>query len=176
MRLAMRRLMTSLVTIGEHGTLTAALSSLQLGEWVSSHKIRCIFVASRSRSTKVGMGSIYRSRSINEQEILARWKVTVHCVSSLQDEGQGEVDRNQVREAQALARSLFWLSTRSKPDLAFGVAAVSRLMTKNPKKVIEVAQALLSYIKGTPGDLHYTGKVHSIWGARGTRKGDRGFR
>lgn len=47
---------------------------------------------------------------------------------------------------------------------------MSRLMTKNPKKAIEVAHTLLSYVKGNPGDLHYTGKVHKVWGARGQLK------
>lgn len=44
-------------------------------------------------------------------------------------EQQAEVDRAQIREAQVLAGSLLWLSTRSRPDLAYGVAAVSRLVT-----------------------------------------------
>ena len=43
-------------------------------------------------------------------------------------------------------------------------------MTKNPKKAIEVGQVMLSYVKGTPGDLHYTGKVRQVWGARGQLK------
>ena len=85
-------------------------------------------------------------------------------------EVQGETDIRQVREAQALAGSLLWLATRSRPDLALGVAVVSRMMTRNPKKAVEVAHTLLAYVKGAPGDLHYTGQVHQIWGARGQLK------
>lgn len=87
-----------------------------------------------------------------------------HDVSPLLEE-QGEVGKKRIREAQGLAGSLLWLSTRSRPDLAFGVAAVSRLVTKNPKKAIQIAHVLLSYIKGNPGDLHYTGHVGCPWTA-----------
>ena len=98
-----------------------------------------------------------------------------HNLSPLQDHGRGrgrkrEVDKKQIREAQALAGSLLWLSTRSRPDLAFGVAAISRLVTRNPRKAIEIAHVLLTYVKGNPGDLHYTGALHNMWGVRGQLK------
>eukprot|EP00435_Cladocopium_sp_Y103_P006432 s2514_g2.t1 len=48
---------------------------------------------------------------------------------------------------------------------------MSRLMTKNPVKALEVGHALLSYLKDNPGDLHY-GKdfANDGWGERGQLK------
>ena len=41
---------------------------------------------------------------------------------------------------------------------------------KNPRKAIEIAHVLLSYVKGNPGKLHYARKVKNLWGARGQLK------
>ena len=107
-----------------------------------------------------------------EQEILTRWNVKEAStfpnfkVSETDMEPPDSVDKVQIREAQALAGSLLWLSTRSRPDLAYGVAALSRLVTRNPAKAIEIGQSLLAYVKGTPGDLHYPQKIKKKWGSR----------
>ena len=165
---------------GEEVALSSALTSLQATwttssvEWASPQN-PVHFCGFEVKTDEKGDG-FHLSQQKYEQEILARWNVKESSnfpnfkITEEDFEAQGETDIRQVREAQALAGSLLWLSTRSRPDLALGVAVVSRMMTRNPKKAVEVAHTLLAYIKGTPGDLHYTGQVHQVWGARGQLK------
>ena len=87
-------------------------------------------------------------------------------VSEFDDIPEAEVLPSQVKEAQAIAGSLLWLSTRTRPDLTFGVAAVCRLTTKNPLRAIEIGQLLLKYVKGSPGYLHYPAGVPNKWGSQ----------
>ena len=48
---------------------------------------------------------------------------------------------------------------------------MSRLMTRNPQKALDVGQALLRYLKSNPGDLHYTRDIPKDgWGERGQLK------
>ena len=165
---------------GEEEAIAAALTTLQ-STWATSS------VEWASPTTPVHLcgfevtmdeeGDGYHiSQQKYEQELLARWKVSSSVsfphfkLGEADCEQQPEVDINKVRAAQALAGSLLWLSTRSRPDLSYGVAAVSRLVTRNPVKAIEVAHVLLAYIKGNPGDLHYARWVKQKWGARGQLK------
>lgn len=78
-------------------------------------------------------------------------------------DSQEEIDP---QEAQALAGSLLWPSTRSRPDLTFGVATLSRMVTKNPAKAIEIGRILWAHVKGNPGDLHYSRVIKNKWGPR----------
>ena len=161
---------------GEEETLKAGLMSLQATwatssvEWASVHDA-VHFCGFEITLDENGNG-LHLSQQKYEQEIVARWKVKDPVpfprfkVSEEDYEPSSSADRNQVREAQALAGSLLWLSTRSWPDLACGVAAISRLMTKNPAKAIEIGHVLLAYVKGNPGDLHYAREIQRKWGAR----------
>ena len=165
---------------GEEAAISSALTSLQSTwatssvEWASSQD-PVHFCGFEIKADGGGDG-YHLSQQKYEQEIFVRWNVkessTFPNFKIMEEDfgEKGEKDARLIREAQAMAGSLLWLSTRSRPDLAMGVASISRLMTKNPKKAIEVGQMLLSYVKGTPGDLHYTGKVHQLWGARGQLK------
>ena len=78
------------------------------------------------------------------------------------------VNPEDIKVAQSMEGALLWLTTRTRPDLSMGVAAVSRLATRNPKKSIDSATVLMQYIKGSPGiGLHYTKNVLDDWGAHG---------
>ena len=66
---------------------------------------------------------------------------------------------------------------KNKTRFGFGVSAMSRLMSKNPQKALEVGRALLSYLKATPGGLHYFKNVpNDGWGERGQLKMQRSSR
>ena len=165
---------------GEEAALSAGLSSLQATwttssvEWASA-QTPVHFCGFEIMADGAGDG-FHLSQRQYEQEILTRWNVKEAVqfprfkISEEDYEVQVECDRRQVREAQALAGSLLWLSTRSRPDLAYGVAALSRLMTKNPKRAIEIGHNLLAYVKGSPGDMHYPREIHQKWGARSQLK------
>lgn len=59
------------------------------------------------------------------------------------------------------------MTTRTRPDVALSVAAACRLATKNPPKSIEIATAVMRYVRGVPGGLHYAGTVpENDWGRR----------
>ena len=76
------------------------------------------------------------------------------------------MEPEDIKVAQSMAGALLWLTTRTRPDLSMGVAAVSRLATRNPKKSIDIATVLMQYIKGSPGmGPHYTKNVPDDWGA-----------
>ena len=107
-----------------------------------------------------------------EKETLSKWAVTEKTAFPIfkvseEDELEKAFDPTTLREAQALTGALLWLSTRSRPDLAYGLSAMSRLVARNPEKTLEIGRALLAYIHGNPGGLHYPRNApHGAWGAR----------
>ena len=111
-----------------------------------------------------------------EQEMLQRWNVDEgveypHYKVAEDQEVEESPDPNDVRTAQAMAGSLLWLSSRTRPDLAHGVATMSRLMTKAPVKAIQIGTTLMKYVCGNPGvGLRYTTHVPDDWGAHGQLK------
>ena len=111
-----------------------------------------------------------------EQEMLKRWNIT----GSLEfpnykvvedEECEEDINPETLRTAQALAGSLLWLSTRTRPDLAHCVATMSRLMTRALTRAVAIGNTMMKYIKGNPGiGLHYTATVPDDWGAHGQLK------
>jgi hypothetical protein len=86
----------------------------------------------------------------------------------------GEIKPNDVKKAQSMARALLWLSTRTRPDIAMAVATACRLCTKNPCKSIGVSNAIMQYIHGNQGRLHYPrGVPAETWGKRNQLKIER---
>lgn len=76
-------------------------------------------------------------------------------------------DTQQIKQAQAKAGALLWLSTRTRPDLSVGVATVCRLATRNPARAAEIGVALMEYVNGNPGGLFYpAGVPGDVWGER----------
>ena len=61
-----------------------------------------------------------------------------------------------------MAGALLWLTTRTRPDIAMGVAAACRLVTKNP------------HVRGNPAGLRYPRNVPAeTWGTRNQLKMER---
>ena len=110
------------------------------------------------------------------QEMLQRWHINEsfefpNYKVAEDEECEENPDPNLVRTAQAMAGSLRWLSTRTRPDLAHGVATMSRLMTKAPHRAVVIGTSIMKYLKGNPGiGLHYTTNVPDDWGAHGQLK------
>ena len=70
-----------------------------------------------------------------------------------------------IKTAQSMAGALLWLTTRTRPDIAMAVSAACRLATKNPLKSIEISQAVMQYVNGVRGGLHYPcGVPKETWG------------
>ena len=47
---------------------------------------------------------------------------------------------------------------------------MSRLVTKNPKKSLEIGHILLKYLRGNPGEMHFPSTLPNQWGAWGQLK------
>ena len=115
-----------------------------------------------------------------EQEMIQRFGVEKstdfpHVRLTEDDElPTGDIQPQDVRTAQSMAGALLWLSTRTRPDIAMSVATACRLCTKNPCRSIEISKAVMQYIRGVPGGLHYPkGVQKDSWGKRGQLKIER---
>ena len=66
-------------------------------------------------------------------------------------ETEEEYDMNDLRLAQGLSGELSWVASRSRPDLAFAVGLMSRLIHKRPKFVAKVGFQAMRYLHGSVG-------------------------
>eukprot|EP00435_Cladocopium_sp_Y103_P070969 s226_g36.t1 len=166
-----------LLFCGEQEVLCHALKAVESqwscaeAEWATTTK-PLKFCGIEILINKEGNG-LHLSQKGYEREMLDRWQVqhgvaVPHFKLSESDfDAVDAIDPKTLKEAQALAGALLWLATKTRPDLAFGVSAMSRLMARNPLKALEVGQVLLSYVKADPGDLHYAKTFpNDGWGER----------
>ena len=106
-----------------------------------------------------------------QQELMTRWNISekvaypAYKISEDEELPQQHIEQKDIKEAQALTGALLWLSTRTRPDLCQGVAAMSRLVTRNPLKAIQIGHILLKYVNGNPGGMHFPSEVNP-WGKR----------
>ena len=176
-----------LLFCGEEAVLQKALQAVEstwscaTAEWASADKA-LKFCGMEIKLDKNGDG-LHLTQHDYEQEILDRWKMDRSSdfpnfrVTEADFEAVDSISPSVLKEAQALAGGLLWLSTRTRPDLAYGVSTMSRLMSKNPHKALEVGTALLAYIKKNPGDLHYFRDMpNEGWGERNQLKLQRSCR
>ena len=168
---------------GEPKTVKLAMEAIQNTwalsevEWASDKPLRyCGFEISMGAA---GDG-FYVSQGMYEQELMTRWDIKESLqypafkVTEEDEHFVGEIDPNDVRTAQMMTGALLWLSTRTRPDLVFGVSAMSRLTTKNPKKAVEIGYVLLKYLSGNPGGMHYPQTIPGgDWGRRDQLKARR---
>ena len=168
---------------GEPKTVKLAMEAIQNTwalsevEWASDKPLRyCGFEISMGAA---GDG-FYVSQGMYEQELMTRWDIKESLqypafkVTEEDEHFVGEIDPNDVRTAQMMTGALLWLSTRTRPDLVFGVSAMSRLTTKNPKKAVEIGYVLLKYLYGNPGGMHYPQAIPGgDWGRRDQLKARR---
>ena len=179
--------MDDLLFCGEEGALCKALQAVEskwscaAAEWASESKA-LKFCGMEITADKDGNG-LHLAQSGYEKELLERWQTEQGSeypnfkICEADFETVEKVDPNILKEAQALAGGLLWLSTRTRPDVAYGVATMSRLMSKNPQRALEVGHALLRYIKANPGDLHYFKEIpNDGWGERNHLKLQRSHR
>ena len=61
----------------------------------------------------------------------------------------GEPALGDVREAQAITGALLWISTRSRPDVAFAASKMGQWATKVPKVTIGLGLQVLAYLHST---------------------------
>ena len=108
-----------------------------------------------------------------EQEMIQRFnikKATEFPNFRLAEEDEfplADIKPADIKTAQSMAGALLWLTTRTRPDIALSVAAACRLTTKNPLKSIKISTAVMCYVCGVRGGLHYSSSVpENDWGKR----------
>ena len=161
---------------GSEATLDAAMKAiadvwaLSEPEWASETSA-IKFCGFEITADANGDGYHLSQRSY-EQEMLKKWEVTektsfpMFCRVTEEEEKPVEhIDPDELKRAQGIAGSLLWVATRTRPDVMYGVATMSRLMSKNPSCAVKIGMALLKYINRVPGGLHYSG-VAEGWGKR----------
>ena len=62
---------------------------------------------------------------------------------SLEEMTPDEIDSKDVHQAQKLARSLIWLSARTRPDITYAQSRISNLATTNPILALEEGKRVL---------------------------------
>eukprot|EP00435_Cladocopium_sp_Y103_P021236 s2552_g5.t1 len=173
-----------LLFCGEVPALQSALQAVEsqwscaAAEWATTEK--ALKFCGIEITVDKNQDGLHLSQSGYEKEVLDRWRVGrgaeyPHFKLSETDFEQVEnIDPKVLKEAQALAGSLLWLATKTRPDLAYGVSTMSRLISRNPQKALEVGEILLGYIKANPGDLHYFKHFpNDGWGERSQLKAQR---
>ena len=87
------------------------------------------------------------------QELLSRYSVEEEAGTPItkwvEPECKEDVIVDQVREAQGITGALLWLSTRTRPDLAYVVARCGQQATKSPRLSITLGRQALAYLKST---------------------------
>ena len=87
------------------------------------------------------------------KELLQRFQVeaksSVPMNKWVEPEIVGEPALGDVREAQAITGALLWISTRSRPDVAFAVSKMGQWATKVPKVTIDLGLQVLAYLHST---------------------------
>ena len=76
-----------------------------------------------------------------------------------------------VKKCQAVVGELLWLSTKTRPDLSYAVSYMGSRVSKSPRRVLELADHVLGYLKttvdfaleyktsgGAQGELDHTGR------------------
>ena len=63
-----------------------------------------------------------------------------------------EVLSEEIRRAQKAVGELLWLLTRSRPDLMYVMARMCSQVTKCPRKVVDVADQVKGYLRGSPSE------------------------
>ena len=57
----------------------------------------------------------------------------------------------EVKRAQTLVGELLWVSTKTRPDVAYAVSWMGSRASKCPKKVCQLGRQTLGYLKATVG-------------------------
>lgn len=166
-----------ILVAGETDSIDLALKAMQQ-KWTTSEvtwatTTEAVKFIGMEITKDVGGDGYHISQKAYVQELISRWEVDKEMpfpnyrVEENDDYVEEALDPKDIHEAQAMAGSLLWLSTRTKPELVHGVASVCRLVTRNPRKAIEIARTLMEYVRYNPNGLHYKAKwENDSWGRR----------
>ena len=84
---------------------------------------------------------------LKRREVDGEAKFPLPPISDEPDEDP--INLTEIRQAQGMVGELTWLTTRSRPDLAFSVGAASRLIHRRPRYVISMCEHIMKYVNLT---------------------------
>ena len=97
----------------------------------------------------------YIEEILKKHDIQKSESVPCHKVTDEPDEQ--EPSREEIRVAQVLTGELGWVTSRTRPDIAFAVSIMARMIHKRPKWVKETGLQVMRYLHGTTSwGLDYT--------------------
>ena len=135
------------IVVGAKDIVKGALSRIEMewkcspAEWVSSERWTKFSGFELRWSSAEEDSGLYVGQQAYIQELLSRHPsvtpATVPFPGVPNEEPEAEVTLEDVRKAQGVVGELLWVSVRSRPDLAYGVAWMGRQVTRTPKRVLE---------------------------------------
>ena len=95
------------------------------------------------------------------EEVLKKHNIkkseSVPCHRITDEPDEQEPSREDIRIAQVLTGELGWVTSRTRPDIAFAVSIMARMIHKRPKWVKETGLQVMRYLYGTTSwGLNYT--------------------
>ena len=98
-------------------------------------------------------GSLLVGQPDYAREVLNRYPDVKPCVYPLpklsDDQEEENIDPRDVRKCQAIVGELLWLSTKTRPDLSYAVSYLGSRVAKAPRRVLNLANHVLGYLKYT---------------------------
>ena len=116
------------------------------------------FCGYQIQKTKTGF-ALHQQKYV--QEVLQKHGVqcseSVPCLKISDGPEEQDPAREDIKQAQIVTGELGWLTSRTRPDIAFSVSIMARMIHKRPKWVVETGMQVLKYLHGSMGwGLNYT--------------------
>ena len=116
------------------------------------------FCGYQIKKTKAGY-ALHQTKYI--EEVLKKHDIkkaeNIPCHKVLDEPDEQEPSREDIRLAQVLTGELGWVTSRTRPDIAYAVSIMARMIHRRPKWVKETGMQVLKYLYGSASwGLNYT--------------------
>ena len=116
------------------------------------------FCGYQIQKTKTGF-ALHQQKYV--QEVLQKHGIqcseSVPCLKISDGPEEQDPAREDIKQAQIVTGELGWLTSRTRPDIAFSVSIMARMIHKRPKWVKETGMQVLKYLHGSKSwGLNYT--------------------
>ena len=89
----------------------------------------------------------FATEMLKRRQVTGMAKFPLPAISDGEDESP--IDPEAVKRAQGIVGELNWLTTRSRPDLAYSVGLAARLIHRRPHYVLELCDHMMRYVNST---------------------------
>ena len=93
----------------------------------------------------------YTKELLNRYEVWKRGRpISIPARDAAEPEEELDRTAEEIHDAQRFAGELLWLSTKTRPDLAFAVSRICSTTTRAPKLSIAQSMVVLDYLRQKP--------------------------